>query len=248
MKTLTWCAAVAAVGFGGLVWSADGTTAKVAPETVSVKKEVTATKPAKPKISGDYLEARTCDVYTGPCFANGEIGLTGREAVLAWKVDEGNWEGEDLKGMVAGLVLKAKDTLSQGGSFQSAPDPIKSVILVDSKATSAQQAALVKFVKDAAPHLTKEVVKVEVLAMNFDNDHVNGVGKFSAGEMAKIETRKMRKGDCVCSNESVFYPPLTEVSNSQAAFTRNMTFGGDSLNSTWSTINKRSAFLATFER
>ena len=27
-------------------------------------------------ISGDYLEVRTGDVYTGPCFANAEVNLT----------------------------------------------------------------------------------------------------------------------------------------------------------------------------
>jgi hypothetical protein len=36
-------------------------------------------------LSGNYIEARTADVYTGPCFANGEIEMNGREAVFAWK-------------------------------------------------------------------------------------------------------------------------------------------------------------------
>lgn len=35
-------------------------------------------------ITGDYVEIRSCDVYTGPCFANGEMGLTGEEAILTW--------------------------------------------------------------------------------------------------------------------------------------------------------------------
>ena len=39
-------------------------------------------------ISGDYLESRTCDVWTGPCFANAEMNLGGKQAVLAWKVNE----------------------------------------------------------------------------------------------------------------------------------------------------------------
>lgn len=202
---------------------------------------------ATPKITGEYLEARSCDVYTGPCFANGEIGLTGREAVLAWKVDQGMWGQQDLSGLVAGLVLKAKDTLSLGGSFHVNPDPIRSILLVDARATSAQQQALVSFVKATAPHLTKNVVKVEVVALSLENDHVRSLGKFTAGNLAKIETRKFTKSDCVCSNESVFYPPLTTVSNAHPACTTNMTFAGQGLDATWSTINKRSAFLATFE-
>ena len=33
------------------------------------------------QISGDYLETRSADVYTGPCFANAEVGLTGNDEV-----------------------------------------------------------------------------------------------------------------------------------------------------------------------
>ena len=32
------------------------------------------------QISGEYLESRTCSVYTGPCFANAEMGLAGNFA------------------------------------------------------------------------------------------------------------------------------------------------------------------------
>ncbi|OLE47236.1 MAG: hypothetical protein AUG46_07180 [Acidobacteria bacterium 13_1_20CM_3_58_11] len=39
---------------------------------------------AEAQIAGDYLESRSADVYTGQCFANGEVGLTGDEAILAW--------------------------------------------------------------------------------------------------------------------------------------------------------------------
>ena len=40
-------------------------------------------------VVGQYLEARTCDVWTGPCFANGEINLRGEHAVMAWAVQRG---------------------------------------------------------------------------------------------------------------------------------------------------------------
>ena len=44
-------------------------------------------------VTGDYLEARSADIYTGPCFAMSEVNLTGREAILAWKVNQGEWKG-----------------------------------------------------------------------------------------------------------------------------------------------------------
>ena len=58
------------------------------------------------EISGEYLEARSCDVYTGPCFANAEMGLAGKDALMAWKVDEGSWKGVSLDGLKVALVLK----------------------------------------------------------------------------------------------------------------------------------------------
>src|SRR5438034_8069518 len=46
-------------------------------------------------VSGEYIESRTADVYTGPCFANSEVNLTGQEAVLGWHVDKGTWRSEE---------------------------------------------------------------------------------------------------------------------------------------------------------
>ena len=41
------------------------------------------------QIHGDYIESRSTDVYVAQCFANGETGLTGNQALLAWHVTEG---------------------------------------------------------------------------------------------------------------------------------------------------------------
>src|SRR5438093_784229 len=62
-------------------------------------------------ITGDYLEVRTCDVFTGPCFANAEMGLSGKEAILVWSVREGAWKGVALDGMKVVAVVKTDSTL-----------------------------------------------------------------------------------------------------------------------------------------
>lgn len=208
---------------------------------------VTATGTAA-EISGEYLEARTCDVWTGPCFANGEIGLAGREAVMAWKVDKGHWEGVKLDNLSAVLVLLGEDTLGFGGSFKIDPDPIKSVILVDEKATKKQRQALIAFVKDSAKHLTKHVVQVKTAPIELKNDHVEGVGSLKAGKLARIETRELKDGDCICTNEDIFYPPLAKVDNYHPAYTKQVSYSGKGLDSTWNLLGNRGAFLATFEK
>src|SRR5437879_9919575 len=97
------------------------------------------------EIRGQYVEARTCDVFTGSCFANADTGLVGKNAVLAWKVESGTFGGAKLDGLGVAAVLSASDTL---GLKQSAPG--KAVIIVDERATKEQRAALVKFVQSQA--------------------------------------------------------------------------------------------------
>src|SRR4051794_27137138 len=92
-------------------------------------------------VLGQYLEARTCDVFTGACFANADTGLTGKNAVLAWKIDSGTVGGAKLDGLAVVAVVAARETLGLNPSL-----PGKAVVMVDEAATPAQQAALMKFV------------------------------------------------------------------------------------------------------
>ncbi|HAA49250.1 MAG TPA: hypothetical protein DCE43_05980, partial [Planctomycetaceae bacterium] len=66
---------------------------------------VFATTGRAANISGEYLEARTCAVYTGPCFANAEMGLAGKEALMAWKIDKGQWNGVAVDGLGAAVIV-----------------------------------------------------------------------------------------------------------------------------------------------
>src|SRR5438552_3191118 len=50
-------------------------------------------------LSGAYIEARTCDVWTGPCFANAEMNIGGKHAVLGWKVEKGKLNDVRLDGL-----------------------------------------------------------------------------------------------------------------------------------------------------
>jgi hypothetical protein len=200
------------------------------------------------KISGEYLEARTCNVYTGPCFANAEMDLAGKEALMAWKIDKGSWNNVSLKGLTAALIVNAQGTLGYDGVFPMKAGKIKSVILVDAKATPEQKKALIAFVKDSAKKLTVDVRKIQSVPMSLTNNHLDGKGVFTAGKLAKIETRKIRKSDCVCSNEIIYYRPLTKVKNSSPAYTKTMSYQGAGLSNKWTTHHMRSAFLATFRK
>src|SRR5215208_7298199 len=74
------------------------------------------------QISGDYIETRSADVWTGPCVANGEVNLAGDQAILAWRVTKGDWNGVALDGLSVVGVVKAGATL---GDPYTNPYPAK---------------------------------------------------------------------------------------------------------------------------
>lgn len=196
--------------------------------------------------SGNYLESRTCDVYTGPCFANAQVGLAGHQALMAWNIEQGAFEGVDLAGLNVVMALHANDTLGIGGGLVVQPEPIESVVLVDERASQSQRDALVEFAKRQAGRMAGDIVRVASLPIDFDVDHSAGVAHLKAGKEARLTTRKIKQCDCVCTNESTFYPPLTKVKRSAAAFTVDGGFSGRGLREHWSNPGTRSAFLAKF--
>jgi hypothetical protein len=200
------------------------------------------------EIRGQYLESRTCDIYTGPCFANAEMTLAGKEAVMAWKVEEGSWEGAELAGLSVALVVKADGTLGTDGVFPASANATSSVILVDEQASPEQEEALVAFVKEAAAEFTGNVQKVERTPIALENDYRSMQGSLKAGRLARIETRQLGQGDCVCTNEAVFYKPLVDVQQAMPAYSLKHSYSGDALGGKWDYNNTRSAFLATFRK
>src|SRR5258708_3187599 len=107
------------------------------------------------QIQGDYIEARTADVYTGPCFSNAEVFITGNQAVAAWKVNRGSWDGVDLSGLCVAAAVQASTTLSE-----DKPELARSVIIVDQSATSDQKAALISLAKALAGDRLEKVAAV----------------------------------------------------------------------------------------
>lgn len=199
-------------------------------------------------IKGNYIEARTCDVYTGPCFANSEFGLTGDQALLAWKIESGSWSGVDLSDLAVVAAVKAGNTL--GDEFTN-PYPAKCVLILDEKATTEQKTALVSFAQAMGGRLLENVARTESAPIELVVGccESKGCAKLVAGKLAAIQTRCPNEKDHVCGNEWVYYQPLTKLQKDFIpAVTVSHEFKGKGLGGTWSSPNKRSAFIGTFSR
>jgi len=198
------------------------------------------------QIRGDYIETRSADVYTGQCFANGEVNLVGKEAILAWHVQSGSWDGVTLDGLTIAAAVRAQATL---GDPYGNPYPAQSVLLVDDQATPQQSAALVSFAKQMGGQLLENVDQTIAAPMEMIVNHErHGVALLRAGQFATIQTRSLGDKDHVCGNEVTFYPPLTQVSHSMPAVAVTDAYRGPGLGESWATHGRRSAFVGTFAR
>jgi hypothetical protein len=198
------------------------------------------------QIRGDYIETRSADVYTGQCFANGEVNLAGKEAILAWRVQSGSWDGVSLDGLTIAAAVRARATL---GDPYGNPYPAEAVLLVDEQANPQQRAALVHFAQHMGGELLKNVEQTLPAQMEMIVNHErHGVALLRAGQFATVQTRSLNDQDHVCGNEVTFYPPLTEVSHSMPAVAVTDAYRGPGLGESWDSHGRRSAFVGTFVR
>jgi hypothetical protein len=198
-------------------------------------------------VRGEYIEARTADVYTGPCFANAEVGLTGDLAVMGWKIEKGSFQGVNLDGLSVMGVIRASNTL---GDVTATAYPVKAVLVIDDRASAEQRLALKGFAQKMGGQLLADVVRVEYQPIEFsvaDNSVHSRKAVMTAGNMVKLETRPMTEGDQVCHNEAVWYEPLTPVEHAMPAYTVTNGYSGKGLGTVWNYSGNRGSFVGTFQ-
>jgi hypothetical protein len=205
---------------------------------------ITASAVSAEGITGQYLEARTCDIWTGPCFANAEMYQNGNHAVMGWKIDKGTFSDVKLDGLSIVAVISATDTL---GLDQTGP--AKAVLIVDKKADKSQKEALVKLAQKQGGDLLKNVVAItsDSVEIEICNCKEGGCAKLAAGN-AHIETRCLEQNhDKVCGNETTFYPPLVKSVTVQPAMASKAGYSGKEFQATWSETDRRGAYVGSFE-
>lgn len=208
---------------------------------------VVAAAPApSAKVTGQYIESRTADVWTGPCVANSEMNLAGKQAVMAWHIDQGTWDNVTLDGLSVVAVVRANSTL---GDPDATPLPARAFLIVDQSANEAQRDALAKFAQAQGGSLLSKVVATEAapitLATGVDGHHATA--SLVAGNLVRVSSRAIGEGDELCHNESVFYQPLaSHLTHAMPAVATESTYRGSYLGGTWSESGRRGVFVGSF--
>jgi len=195
----------------------------------------------KGSVTGEYVEARTAEVFTGGCIMNSEAETVGKQAVLAWKVEHGSFNGIAIDGLSVVAALSGDRNLGMqemGGEKAT----VRSAVYVDQRANPAQQLALVAMVNELSKGLVGTIVQVSPAPISFA-DHGSEIN-VAAGQVT-LDVNKHLTHDPTCGAMQWFHP-LAAVNDAAIGVASQHVFTGAALGTKWSDPNKRSAFFGTF--
>ncbi|HSE20168.1 MAG TPA: DUF1326 domain-containing protein [Pyrinomonadaceae bacterium] len=188
-------------------------------------------------LHGDYVEVRTASVFAGACHYNGEVTTTGRDAMMAWSVSSGKWQGVDLAGVRAVAIVSSDANLAENDAAK------QSEILIDSNVSRTQALAFLHALEEKYAAALGKVVAVRYTPVSFD--HKDKSFNVVTGE-ATINVQAMPNDLCCKMPNMVWYKPLVGLENRKVGYTLNATYSGKSVGEPWGRSGENSAFYGTF--
>src|SRR5437764_11125000 len=191
-------------------------------------------------VSGQYVEARTAEIFTGGCIMGSEAETMGKQAVLAWKVDRGSVNGVSIDGLsvVAALAGDVNLGLHEIGGGTAA---VRSVLYVDERANPVQRMALVSLANDMTKPIGT-IVQVQPAPITFTDA---GQSIHVATSNIALDVTKEINHDPTCGAQQ-WFTPLASTDHAHMGQADQNAFTGSALGTKWSDPNKRSAFFGTF--
>ena len=184
--------------------------------------------------TGVYVEGRTASVYAGACHYGGEYTTAGREAVLAWRIDAGGWDGVDLAGTSIVCVVSADENLAEGGARASR------VYVSEGADVDAARAWLV------ANHgaVLGELGALEVAPIRFERE--GDAFAVAAGDAVELVGTNMPDRECCKMPFNVWYDPLVDVEEPLVGCAERFACVEPDLDLDWVRAGENCAFTATF--
>ena len=193
-------------------------------------------------VTGDYVEARTAEVFAGGCIQGSEGEGAGREAILAWRVGRGQVNGVALDGLSVVAVVAGDVNLSTHEIGGAKPQQMRTAIRVDERATAAQRDALISMAKSLSP-VVRGIVEVKAVPITFTRDAA-GLAVTAGEASLEVATKMDHSANCGAMQ---WYDPLAKTTQSAMGHTKSEAWSGSSLGTQWSMGDKRASFYGAFE-
>ena len=209
----------------------------VAAMLVAVSALVFSSRAESVSLRGDYVEVRTASVFAGACHYNGEVVTTGRDALMAWNVTSGKWQGVDLAGVRVFAIVSSDANLGEANA------PRQSEIIIDSSASRTQALAVTNALREKYAASLGKVVEVRTAPITFER---TGRTYAVVTNEAAINVEAMPNDLCCKMPNLVWYTPLVGLENRKVGYTSKALYSGKVVGEPWSRSGENSAFYGTF--
>src|SRR5205823_14543159 len=115
-------------------------------------------------VQGDYVEVRTASVFAGACHFNGEVVTTGRDALMAWNVTSGSWNGTDLTGVHVIAIVNSEENLANAQATRH------SELILDQSASHDQKIAMLNALKSRYAAALGDIISVRSATIAFKHE------------------------------------------------------------------------------
>jgi hypothetical protein len=167
----------------------------------------------------------------------------GRQAVMAWRITSGSFEGVALDGLTVAAAVAGDRNLGMRELGGEEPTAVKAIITVDARATPIQRDALVRLVRELSGGLITQVIRVDVAPLRFaTSQHYVEV---SVPDSITLTVNKEMTHDPSCGAMQ-WFKPFTKLANAAMGVAEAHEFSGHGLGTQWSAPHKRSAFFGSF--
>jgi len=204
---------------------------------VAVSALVFSSQAENVSLRGEYVEVRTASVFAGACHYNGEVVTTGRDAMMAWNVTSGKWQGVDLTGVRVLAIVSADANLAEGDAAR------QSEIIIDSAASPTQALAMVNALREKYAASLGKVVEVRSAPISFER---SGRTYAVVTNEAAINVEAMPNDLCCKMPNLIWYTPLVGLENRKVGYTSKALYSGKIVGEPWSRSGENSAFYGTF--
>ena len=176
-------------------------------------------------ISGQYLEDRSSRVYGCPCEFSSEYASAGREAVLAWKIESGEYQGQALAGLRLAAALAGNFTLSDATSHR------RSAVFVDAGAPAEQRRAGLAWLQAHYGDTLGQVLGVHPLPIELQIDAEGATLRI--GDFLDLRMRRANVEEDTPSWAFLLYDPLTKLESATLGTTLRSEYSGPDLQMRW---------------
>ncbi|HEY0763496.1 MAG TPA: DUF1326 domain-containing protein [Pyrinomonadaceae bacterium] len=204
---------------------------------VAVTALVFSSRAESVSLRGDYVEVRTASVFAGACHYNGEVVTTGRDALMAWNVTSGKWQGVDLTGVRVVAIVSADANLGEANAAR------QSEIIIDSSASRTQALAMTNALQEKYAASLGKIVEVRTAPIAFER---NGRTYTVVTNEAAINVEAMPNDLCCKMPNLVWYTPLVGLENRKVGYTSKAVYSGKVVGEPWSRSGENSAFYGSF--